>query len=761
MRRCKPGARTRASGGALVLLACSGWALAQTGGAGETTFTAPVVEVVATTPLPGVGISRDKVPANVQSGNAEDLRNPGTMTLPSLMERGFDGVNVNESQGNPYQPDINFRGFTGSPLLGTPTGLSVFQDGVRINEPFGDTVNWDLIPNSAIAGITLLPGSNPVFGLNTLGGALVATTKNGFDFPGFVAQAHGGSFNRAAGSLEYGGSSGRFGYYATGNAFYERGWREHTSSHINQGFGKLSLRSGDTSADLSFTGANNTLNGAQATPVSFLEQSRSQPYTFPDTFNNDLSAVTLTGRHSLSDLAVLQGSLYYRGLRGKNFSSNVNDGFDPAQPVAPGNTQAQNVQIDVDTESWGLGLQYSHFGNLGAMPNQLSVGASLDAGRTDFNQSEQEANFSADRASLAAGPFVLETQARTTNQYWGLYVTDTLSPAAWVDVTLAGRYNWAAVKIEDLSGANPALAGDHRFSRFNPAIGATFRPAAGLTAYASYNEGMRVPTPIELTCADPSAPCSLPNAFLADPPLKPVIAKTFEAGVRGQLVPGVRWHAAAYQTALDNDILFVSASAAAPNSGFFQNVGTTRRRGAEAGLAGGSDGWRFAASYSYISAQFRTPFTEFSPNNSSADAVGDIQVQSGNRIPLIPANILKLRAAYAFGGDFTFGGGMYAQDRQYVRGNENNQDASGSIPGYAVFNLDASWTFARGWQAFGMVNNVFNRKYETAGVLGLNFFNGPGNTFDATNTVKEVFLSPAAPLGAWIGVRYSLGTRGS
>ena len=79
---------------------------------------------------------------------------------------------------------------------------------------------------------------------------------------------------------------------------------------------------------------------------------------------------------------------------------------------------------------------------------------------------------------------------------------------------------------------------------------------------------------------------------------------------------------------------------------------------------------------------------------------------------------------------------MYAQDSQYVRGNENNQDPSGRIAGYVVFNVDARWNFARGWELFGMVNNLFNRKYETAGVLGLNFFNGPGNTFDATNTVK-------------------------
>jgi iron complex outermembrane recepter protein len=752
---------TIARGSLLGMLVCGTCMTVPGAKAQERAAQAPAVEVVAPTPLPGLGVPKDKVPANVQTGDAEDLRNPGTMTLPDLMERTFDSVNINQSQGNPYQPDINFRGFTGSPLLGTSPGLSVFQDGVRINEPFGDGVNWDLIPNPAIATITLMPGSNPVFGLNTLGGAISVTTKNGFDFPGLVVQGYGGSFRRAAGDIEYGGHADRVGYYVTGNGFYERGWRDNTSTHIWQGFGKLSFRDRATNVDLSFTGASNTLNGAQAIPISFLQQQRSQSYTFPDTFKNELTAFTLTGKHSVSDLSLLQGSLYYRGLKGKNFSTNVNDDFDADDPIEPGNTQGENVAIDLDTRGWGFGVQYSYLGNLGALPNQLTLGVSLDAGRTDFIQSEQEANFAPDRSNIPVGGFATETQARTENQYWGIYLADTLSPAPWVDITLAGRYNWAEVKIRDTSGTNPALDGTHKFDRFNPAAGVTFKPWTALTAYAGYNEGMRIPTPVELTCADPAAPCSLPNSFLADPPLDPIIAKTVEAGVRGPIAPGVRWHATAYQTTLDSDILFVSASASAPNTGFFRNVGTTRRRGVELGIAGATDRWRFGASYSYINAQFRTSFTEFSPNNSSADAIGDIQVQSGDRIPGIPRNILKLRAAYYFGAGFTLGGGMFAQDSQYVRGNENNQDPSGKISGYAVFNVDARWNFARGWELFGMINNLFNRKYETTGVLGLNFFNGPGNTFDATNTVKEVFLSPAAPFGAWVGVRYSLGTPGT
>ncbi|HTO50228.1 MAG TPA: TonB-dependent receptor [Burkholderiales bacterium] len=741
-----------------IVCSCALPALAQQPAATE--VKAPPVQVISTTPLPGIGLPKDTVPANVQTGDAENLRNPSTMTTPQLMERSFDSVNVNEAQGNPYQPDVNFRGFTASPLLGTSPGLSVFQDGVRINEPLGDTVNWDLIPNSAISTITLVPGSNPVFGLNTLGGSIAITTKDGFAFPGLAAQAYAGSFGRAAADIEFGGARDRLGYFVTGNAFYERGWRDNSSSQIRQGFGKLSFRDRDASVDFSLTGADNTLNGSQAIPLSFLQQNREQSYTFPDTFNNQVVMANLVGKYALSPLNLLQGNVYYRGFKSKNFSTNVNDDFDPTLPVDTGNTQGQNVEVDVDTNGWGFGVQYSYLGNLGALKNQLTLGVSLDAARTDFTQSDQEANFAPDRSNLPVGPFSVETQARTDNTYWGLYATDTLSPASWIDITLAGRYNWAEVTIRDLSGTNPALDGNNRFSRFNPAAGVTFKPMPALTAYASYNEGMRVPTPVELTCASPAAPCALPNAFLADPPLDPVIAKTWEFGVRGSITPTVRWHATAYQTTLDNDILFVSASAAAPNTGFFQNVGTTRRRGVELGIGGTVHRLTFAASYSYINAQFRTSFTEFSPSNSSADAVGDIQVQSGNRLPLIPRNILKLRAAYLFGAGFTLGAGMYAQDSQYVRGNENNLDPSGKIAGYAVFVVDARWKFAPDWELFGVINNLFDRKYNSSGVLGTNFFNGPGNTFDATATTREVFYSPAAPLGAWIGIRYAPGARG-
>ena len=722
-------------------------ALAQQGG--------PAVEVIGITPLPGIGVPRDSVPANVQTGGAAELRNPGVLTLPDFMERGLDSVSVNAAQGNPFQPDVNFRGFTASPLLGTQPGLSVFQDGVRVNEPFGDSVNWDLIPKSAISNMALIPGSNPVFGLNTLGGALVITTKNGFDSPGLSAEAFGGSFGRRAGEIEYGGGAERIACFVTGNLFDEAGWRDQTASLVRQGFAKLSYRSSDTSFDLSYTGASNVLNGGQSVPVSFLEERRSIAYTFPDTFENRLSFANLVGKHYFSALHVLEGNAYARSLKSRNFSTNVNDDFDPALPAVPGNAQGQNIQDEVATGGWGFGLQYTYLGDAGAIKNRLTLGVGIDAGRTDFTESRQDANFAADRSSVALGDFTVVTQAWITNSYQALYVTDTLSPTPKTDITFAGRYNRALVKIRDASGANPTLDGDSRFSRFNPAAGATYKASDTLTAYANYNEGMRIPTPVELTCSDPAAPCALPNAFLADPPLKPVIARTVEAGLRGKIAPSATWRATAYQTTLADDILFVSASAGAPNTGFFQNVGTTRRRGVELGASGTAGRLTVGASYAYIDARFRTGFTEHSPNNASADANGDIQVGPGSRIPGIPQNILKLRAAWRASDGLDLSAGMIAASSQLARGNENNRDDRGKAAGYAVFNLDARWRFARGWELFAEVDNLFNTKYETLGILGRNFFNGPGRTFDANAAASELFLSPGAPFGAWIGLRYA------
>ena len=191
------------------------------------------VEVIGATPLPGVELTLDKIPSPVQTAIAHDIDNSGALDLSDFLNRRINGVYVNQVQGNPFQPDINYRGYTASPLLGTPQGLSVFMDGVRLNQPFGEVVSWDLIPRLAIASMTVIPGSNPLFGLNTLGGALSIQTKDGKSNPGTSVQAIYGNHQRRALEFEHGGSgTNGLNWYITGNLFAEDGWREASPSKV-------------------------------------------------------------------------------------------------------------------------------------------------------------------------------------------------------------------------------------------------------------------------------------------------------------------------------------------------------------------------------------------------------------------------------------------------------------------------------------------------------------------------------------------------
>ncbi len=247
------------------------------------------IEVVTATPLPGAEMTVDQMPAPVQIATAQEIDSTGALDLSDFMKQRLDGVHINENQGNPFQPDVNYRGYTASPLMGTPEGISVYVDGVRQNQPFGDIVAWDLIPKIAIAEVALLPGSNPLFGLNTLGGAISVQTKDGLSQPGTTLQVSGGSFGRRAGEFEHGGSNRKgLDWYVAGNWFREDGWRQDSPSEVRQGFAKLGWRRGKTALGLSFGYADNWLTGNGLQDFRFLQQNYASVYSIPD--------ITGTGR---------------------------------------------------------------------------------------------------------------------------------------------------------------------------------------------------------------------------------------------------------------------------------------------------------------------------------------------------------------------------------------------------------------------------------------------------------------------------------
>ncbi|WP_248324343.1 MULTISPECIES: TonB-dependent receptor [unclassified Caballeronia] len=752
-----------AIGGALASMTAGAWA--QAASAPDAASTAntelPTIVVVGTTPLVGVGTPLEKVPANVQTIKGSELQaqhSSTTSTITDYMQRNVTSVDTNDAQGNASQTDILYRGFTASPLLGTPQGLSVFLDGVRVNEPFGDVVNWDLIPQAAIQTMQIIPGSNPTFGLNTLGGAVAVTTKNGRSNPGGNIDVSGGSWGRKAAQIEQGGVIGHhLDYYFTANITNDNGWAEHNSSRLRQAFGKLRYTDGDTTVSMSIGGADNTLNGSQTIPRSFLDNFR-QAYTYPDTNENQLGYITINAEHYLSPNVQLSGNVYYRHYRNKNTSSNVNDAYNPVTAGGDNDidlVQATNQQSVVLTDSYGASLQLTLLNKLFGNDNQLVLGAAGDFANTHFTQATQPAEFTDTRATLGTGPFVSATNARTRNENWGIYFENTFSFTEQWSMTLAGRYNWSKATIGDESGVQPLLDGNHTFSRFNPAIGFNWNPTPWLTAYATYNEGMRSPTAIELACADPNAPCSLPNDFIADPDLKPVISRTFEIGARGRIGNATSWSAAAYSTTLSDDIQFVSSQGATSTLGYFQNVGKTRRQGFE--LAGRTQ-WGplgVGASYSYVDATYRSTWVEHSPSNSSADGNGNITVHSGDRIPGIPSNTVKLRVDYSPVSQWNVGSNLTYRSNIFSRGDENNQDVNGSVAGYFLIDLDTTYNVTKQLQVYATVKNLLNKRYASFAILGENAFNGPNHTFSGTDTTNEQFLGVGAPRGVWVGLRYA------
>jgi outer membrane receptor protein involved in Fe transport len=741
----------------------SGFRLAGAAENRATELETPTVEVIGTTPVPGIGVPVSQVPANVQTTTGADMERQKSLDLSEYLENNLGSVTLNHGQNNPFQPDVNFRGLTASPLLGTPQGLSVFVDGVRVNEPFGDVVNWDLIPQNAISTITLIPGSNPVFGLNTLGAALSVSTKSGFQYPGASVSLSGGSWGRKSAEVEYGTHSEKTDLFLAGNFLDENGWREHSPSRLQTVFGKVGWEREDTDVDVSLMLADNKLEGTQALPRGWLD-TRKQAYTWPDRNENQVAFLNARASHFLAADKLLAGNLYFRRYTNDNFSSNVNDdcqdtALNPgacAGGIASGEPQALNDRSKIETDGYGGSLQLSLLGDLLGRKNNFTVGGSADLGRTHFTQTEEDADFTPDRGTTGTGVTTLQTDVDTNNDYYGLYFTDVYSFNERWHLTVSGRYNWAKITIRDKTGLEPALNGDNTFKRFNPAVGLNFNPNPALTTYVSYSEGMRAPTPIELTCADPAAPCRLPNNFLADPPLEKVVSKTSEAGARGRWGENLGWSAALYRTDLNNDIIFIS-SGGAVNAGFFQNAGKTRRQGLELGVHGHMEKLNLAVNYGYVDATFVSPVTLNSPANSSADAGGDIRVSSGDKIPGIPAHSVKVRADYDVTDTVSLGGNLMYFSSQYARGDENNQDANGKVPGYFLVNLDARYQYNKRLSFFGRIDNVFDKDYETLGVLGENFFNGPGRTFDASNVSGEQFRSAGAPRAFWIGVKYAMG----
>jgi len=762
--------RKRDFTGASLILALAGSALARGAACAENPaeqLETPAVEVIGVTPLPGLGVPTAQVPANVQAVTGAEIMRQHPLNLPEFMSQRLSGVNLNENQGNPFQPDLTYRGFAASPLLGTPQGVSVYQDGVRINEPFGDTVNWDSIPTAAISTINLIPGSNPLFGLNTLGGALSIRTKSGAQYPGTAGMLQGGSFGRRSIDAQHGGANGEFDYFASASAFREDGWRVESPSDVRQFFSKLGWQDGTTDIDFSITHADSDLTGNGLLPRSMLRADPRQAYTLADNTRNRMTLFSLNATRWVAGNLLWSGTAYHRDSEKNTINGDVNEIGDPRNGVVPyedGDPNSSSVNR-TRTSQRGYGFSVQAALTSGERPgrsNLVILGGAYDRSASAFRQSYRLGGFNADRSTAPTGAETEIVNLDGGTSTASLFVTDTHSPSPRWHLTGSARYNVTRARTTDgLSPPLPppaaGLGNDLSFVKLNPAVGAAYTPEGAPGFYAGFSQGNRPPSPVELGCADRNSPCHLPNAMASDPPLRQVVARTIEIGARARTASGLRWNAALFRTINYDDILFVSSSA---SSGYFTNFGRTRRQGLEAAVERLEGKFSWTLNYSLIDATYQSSALLFSQANSTADANGDIQVSPGDRIPGIPRHHLNVSASYDLTDRTTVGAGAVAVSRQFARGNDNNRHQAdgvnflgpGEIAGYTIFNMNLDYKLDRGLRAFAKLSNVFDRRYATAGALRQNFF--PGGSLAAPGAqVNETFYAPGAPRALWIGIQ--------
>jgi len=730
--------------------------------------------VVAPSPLHGSRLPRDRVPANVQTVTAAALAERRSLDLSAYMNDALGSVHMNDVQSNPLQPDIQYRGYLVSPLLGAPQGLAVYVDGVRMNEPFGDTINWDLLPPNAIRSVNLMPGSNPIFGLNTLGGALSIETKSGFSDPGVEGSLSYGSFRRSILRASAGTHGERFGVFAATQLFHEAGWRQRSPSSAASGLVAATYMNDGATADLIALGAATSLTGNGPAPEQLLAADRSAVFTYPDRTQNRLFMLVARGERPLFQNGRLSGVAYFR----ENHTNATNgdqrewaacdaqpgvlcsgdpggqqtpvvDGAGQAVPFASGYDAATNSS-ETRQHGYGASVQLSSEARVAGRENHAFAGVAGDQARVTFRARTTVARLGADRGTIDSGLLdpASPVAVDAVTSALGVYAGDTFALKPDLFLSVSARLNVLALTLEDQLGE--ALNGSHHFHRLNPAAGLSYQPRPEIGGYAGYSESNRTPTPVELTCASPTDPCRLPNGFVADPPLAQVVARTFEAGLRGTWRRGrasFDYALGAFTIGNAADILFISSGNVA-NQGYFANVGDTRRQGLEASAGGrhrtaGGSRLDWTLHYTLMRATFETPFTALSAAHPDA-LDGAIQVPAGARLPGVPSHVGKAGLSFSSRDGYSVGASVVANSSQYLRGDEANRLAP--LAGYVVVNARAGYRVRDPLSLVVLVDNVFDARTSTFGVVG-NARDVLGPTYAGPR-----FVGPGAPRGVWFGV---------
>lgn len=745
----------------------------------------PEVDVVAPTPVPsGAGIDANKIPALLSTVTAKDFDD---RKMPSVVDAltshvpGAIGINVD---GSDLSPDLYYRGFDVSRISGTSNGLAVYQNGVRINEAFGDGVNLDLVPPIAVDHADVFT-NNPIFGLNALGGAIAFTMKNGFTFHGGDATAMGGSYGRANGTFEYGKEIGNYSLYVAGDIYRDGGYRPFGAQNAERAYLDLGYRTQDAEIHGIASFGRSLLGVQGVTPQVLVNQQYNSVFTTPQRTENQAGLAQITSRFDIAPHWSLSSNFYFR-----HFDQTHTDGNDaniedcgdgtaclPADSAPASATAAQRQYIvnghtltylgddypygttahtSTHTNTFGTQQQITNRDSILGHDNYFVFGGSVDHSETNFssyttigtlNGAFQNTNSGFDGAggvltvadsSIGFGPVYVHS----SSSYYGLFALDTFNITKQLALTAGARYNVADIALNDSSGTNSGLNTSNSYSRINPVVGLTYEFTPAFSIYAGYSEANRAPTPLENSCSNQYNPCILETALVSDPPLKQVVSHTVEAGARGTYISDYgkfTYKAGYFRTESDNDI--VSEASVTTGQGFYVNVPETLRQGVEAGLVYNNGPWSFYGNYAYVDATYQFNAAFSSPNNPYADANGEIYVHPGDHIPGIPRHMGKLGAEYQVTPKFKIGMDTILVGSQYYVGDDANQNPQ--LPFYYVINLRASYQITDNIQIFGLINNVTNNHYATYGT-----FYDTGTT--AGNVNQTLFNNNPANGGAGI-----------
>ena len=525
---------------------------------------------------------------------------------------------------------------------------------------------------NAVASVSILGGSNALYGLNTLGGSVVVRMKDGFSHPRHSVEVEGGSHGRGIANLESGGNNGEWAYYVNAQRFEEDGWRDLSPSRAESLYASVDWRGDRGTLGLNYHRARSDLTGNGLAPAGLLEVGRGRIFTAPDITRNDTRTLALRGDYALAGRVNLSANLYRRGNDTDSFNGDgmeedgvdelIDDGFggidglagvlrgacrDAVEGGLGGSLAGGGIGEDEFEEAFGESgcgainnlsgrgqisrggvVEIETDAGLFGLRHDLTVGAGFYRGASGFHSRVQFALFdpatrSTTTSQAVSGGFADEAtdiDTRVARNY--VYVGDRIHLGGGWSIMLTGFHHGSRVELRDRTGEQPQLDGDHDFSNFNWGAGAVRRLSERVDVYGAYNESSRLPTPIELACSEELSrnpvtgeveECRLPNAFLADPPLDEVIARNFEIGVRGELSAGLNGSLGLFRTLNENDIIWQTGQTRA--HGLFKNIDNTRRLGVEASLAGAYERWRWTIHYTFIQATFEDDFEVLSPNH--------------------------------------------------------------------------------------------------------------------------------------------------